>query len=64
MHIKISPHSQAATPLHPTHPQTASHIAAADVHGLNIDTPGKDTDRFFQAGADVHARVAAQGTEP
>ncbi|MDP6490625.1 MAG: molybdopterin-guanine dinucleotide biosynthesis protein B [Kiritimatiellia bacterium] len=24
-----------------------------DVHGLNIDTPGKDSDRIYQAGADV-----------
>lgn len=32
-----------------------------DVHGLNIDRPGKDTDRFFQAGADVHARGPQQG---
>lgn len=24
-----------------------------DVHGLDVDRPGKDSDRFFQAGADV-----------
>jgi len=32
-----------------------------DVHGLDIDKPGKDTDRFFQAGAGVHARGPKQG---
>jgi len=31
-----------------------------DVHGLDIDTPGKDTDRFFQAGAYVQARGPKQ----
>ena len=31
-----------------------------DVHGLDIDTPGKDTDRFFQAGACVQARGPRQ----
>jgi molybdopterin-guanine dinucleotide biosynthesis protein A len=31
-----------------------------DVHGLNIDTPGKDTDRFFEAGANVQARGPRQ----
>ena len=35
-------------------------ILKNDVHGLNIDTPGKDTDRFFQAGADVQARGPRQ----
>ena len=35
-------------------------ILKNDVHGLNIDTPGKDTDRFFQAGAHVHARGPKQ----
>ncbi len=35
-------------------------ILKNDVHGLNIDTPGKDTDRFFQAGADVYARGPRQ----
>jgi len=24
-----------------------------DVHGLNIDTPGKDSDRLYQSGADI-----------
>ena len=28
-------------------------VVKHDVHGLNIDHPGKDSDRFFQAGADV-----------
>lgn len=31
-------------------------ILKNDVHGLDIDRPGKDTDRFFRAGADVYAR--------
>ena len=31
-----------------------------DVHGLNIDTEGKDTDRFFKAGADVFIRGPEQ----
>jgi molybdopterin-guanine dinucleotide biosynthesis protein A len=35
-------------------------ILKNDVHGLNIDCPGKDTDRFFNAGADVHARGPKQ----
>ncbi len=35
-------------------------ILKNDVHGLNIDRPGKDTDRFFQAGADVYARGPKQ----
>jgi len=29
-------------------------------HGLQLDTPGKDTDRFFQAGADVLAHDSDQ----
>lgn len=28
-------------------------VAKHDVHGIDVDRPGKDTDRFFQAGADV-----------
>ena len=35
-------------------------ILKNDVHGLNIDCPGKDTDRFFGAGADVYARGPKQ----
>jgi molybdopterin-guanine dinucleotide biosynthesis protein A len=35
-------------------------ILKNDVHGLDIDRPGKDTDRFFQAGADVYARGPKQ----
>jgi len=31
-----------------------------DLHGINIDTPGKDSDRFFQAGADVLLQGPAQ----
>lgn len=31
-----------------------------DVHGINIDTPGKDSDRFFQAGADILLQGPAQ----
>lgn len=31
-----------------------------DVHGLNIDHEGKDSDRFFKAGADVVMRGPAQ----
>jgi len=31
-----------------------------DVHGLNIDHEGKDTDRFFKAGADVLIRGPEQ----
>jgi molybdopterin-guanine dinucleotide biosynthesis protein MobB len=31
-----------------------------DVHGLNIDCEGKDTDRFFRAGADVFIRGPEQ----
>ena len=35
-------------------------ILKNDVHGLTIDCPGKDTDRFFKAGADVYARGPKQ----
>ncbi|MHC4915214.1 MAG: molybdopterin-guanine dinucleotide biosynthesis protein B [Planctomycetota bacterium] len=28
-------------------------VVKHDVHGINIDHPGKDSDRFFNAGADV-----------
>jgi len=28
-------------------------IVKHDVHGINVDRPGKDSDRFFNAGADV-----------
>ena len=28
-------------------------VVKHDLHGLNIDHPGKDSDRFFRAGADV-----------
>ena len=31
-----------------------------DVHGINIDHEGKDTDRFFKAGADVVIRGPEQ----
>lgn len=31
-----------------------------DAHGLEVDTPGKDTDRYFRAGADVVAHDDAQ----
>ncbi len=30
-------------------------VVKHDAHGLNIDTPGKDSDRFYQAGANVVA---------
>lgn len=32
-----------------------------DAHGLQIDTPGKDSDRLFRAGADVHLRGPGEG---
>ncbi len=35
-------------------------IVKHDVHGLNIDCEGKDTDRFFRAGADVFIRGPEQ----
>ncbi|MBT3295827.1 MAG: molybdopterin-guanine dinucleotide biosynthesis protein B [Verrucomicrobia bacterium] len=35
-------------------------IIKHDVHGLNIDCEGKDTDRFFKAGADVFIRGPEQ----
>ena len=35
-------------------------VVKHDVHGLNIDQEGKDTDRFFKAGADVIIRGSEQ----
>ena len=35
-------------------------VVKHDVHGLNIDQEGKDTDRFFNAGADVLVRGPEQ----
>jgi len=35
-------------------------VVKHDVHGLNIDHEGKDTDRFFKAGADVIIRGPEQ----
>ncbi len=35
-------------------------VVKHDVHGLNIDRDGKDTDRFFRAGADVFIRGPEQ----
>ncbi len=32
-----------------------------DVHGLQVDTPGKDSDRLFQAGADVLLHGPGEG---
>lgn len=32
-----------------------------DAHGLQIDTPGKDSDRLFRAGANVHVRGPGEG---
>jgi len=31
-------------------------VVKHDAHGLDVDRPGKDSDRFFQAGADVLAQ--------
>ncbi len=31
-------------------------VVKHDVHGINVDTPGKDSDRLFHAGADVMLR--------
>lgn len=43
----------------------ADHLRVAvvkhDAHGLKVDTPGKDSDRFFCAGADVIANGPAEG---
>jgi molybdopterin-guanine dinucleotide biosynthesis protein MobB len=36
-------------------------VVKRDVHGLQVDTPGKDSDRFFQAGADVALRGPGEG---
>jgi len=35
-------------------------VVKHDVHGLNIDCEGKDTDRFYKAGADVFIRGPEQ----
>jgi len=35
-------------------------VVKHDAHGLDIDRPGKDSDRFFQAGADVFLNGPAQ----
>ncbi len=35
-------------------------VVKHDVHGLNIDCEGKDSDRFFKAGADVFIRGPEQ----
>ncbi len=35
-------------------------VVKHDVHGLNIDKEGKDSDKFFKAGADVIMRGPAQ----
>ncbi len=32
-------------------------VVKHDVHGIHVDRPGKDSDRFFQAGADVHLQA-------
>ena len=29
-------------------------VVKHDVHAIDVDRPGKDSDRFFQAGADVY----------
>ena len=39
----------------------ASLVIKHDAHGLTVDRPGKDSDRFFAAGADVIARDPVQG---
>ena len=39
----------------------ATLVIKHDAHGLTIDRPGKDSDRFFAAGADVIARDPVQG---
>lgn len=43
----------------------ADHLRVAvvkhDAHGLRVDTPGKDSDRLFRAGADVIANGPAEG---
>jgi len=35
-------------------------VVKHDAHGLEVDRPGKDTDRFYQAGADVVAHDEQQ----
>jgi molybdopterin-guanine dinucleotide biosynthesis protein MobB len=45
-------------------------VVKHEVHGLDVDRPGKDSDRLFRAGADVHLRgeveelVRAHRVEP
>ena len=36
-------------------------VVKRDIHGLQADTPGKDSDRFFQAGADVALQGPGEG---
>ncbi|MCY2930772.1 MAG: molybdopterin-guanine dinucleotide biosynthesis protein B [Planctomycetota bacterium] len=36
-------------------------VVKHDAHGLDIDKPGKDSDRLFQAGADVLVHDRRQG---
>lgn len=36
-------------------------VVKHDAHGLSVDRPGKDSDRFFQAGADVWIHAPDQG---
>lgn len=35
-------------------------VVKHDVHGINVDHPGKDSDRFYQVGADVFLRGPQQ----
>jgi len=35
-------------------------VVKHDAHGVDVDRPGKDSDRFFQAGADVFVRAPDQ----
>jgi len=36
-------------------------VVKHDAHGLSVDHPGKDSDRFFRAGADVHLAGPGEG---
>ena len=36
-------------------------VAKHDAHGVDVDRPGKDSDRFFRAGADVALDGPQQG---
>jgi molybdopterin-guanine dinucleotide biosynthesis protein MobB len=36
-------------------------VVKHDVHGIDVDRPGKDSDRLFRAGADVFLDGAEQG---